>query len=321
VSGLEVLKQSIEEHSILWILASGLIGGFIGSFSKFLFETLLATRLKARNEADAALDNFKYPLLRAADALDRRLENWIRHGAGKNWFEDADDEYYKLSTLYLLGTYLGWCLILERLAISRHMLSHRKARKFNKSFFGVFKSITGQSYFASFPRPSNQLALAGVPRLQLTEIGEQMVASSPETWRKNEPDIIGYVEFKRRYKETPAFKESFAVVEQLFTGTLPRSTDAQFNRILVIATVLRTFVADLDPRHRQVTPRGIYYLEKMHSAVAQSVWNDLKSRNFCHIVRNKQHLAWTRQHRWRNRKKTWLHYWRQKRLLIKQWWT
>lgn len=84
----------------------------IGALIKFLFETVIALRYQQRISTHRMLRQYRYPLLRAADSLDRRRENFSRF-ADRRWYDDAHDDYYRVSTLYLFGTYLGWCKILE----------------------------------------------------------------------------------------------------------------------------------------------------------------------------------------------------------------
>ena len=46
----EWLTKSFQEHSIIWLLISSILGGLFGATFEFLFETLLPQRLTQRRE-------------------------------------------------------------------------------------------------------------------------------------------------------------------------------------------------------------------------------------------------------------------------------
>ena len=107
---MDALFRSFEENSIIWILISLGVGGVIGATIKLLFEQVFGPRVEGRRAARQALRAYSFPFLRAADALDAGLANLIRF-ADSGWFDE--DEHYRISTLYLLASYFGWCKILE----------------------------------------------------------------------------------------------------------------------------------------------------------------------------------------------------------------
>lgn len=311
----ELLTKSFQQYSLLWLLLSAFVGGVIGSLTKFTFEIWLKTRLEERRAASATLARLKYPLVRAADALDRRLENFSRHAAGRGLFEN--DAYYCESTLYVAGCYFGWALILERLAFSRHHLSDRHARNFSKSFAHVFKSLTNRSYMQDFRGDVPTVALEGIPRFQLMAIGEQMINTPPESWRQQEPDIISFTEFKRRYRSNYEVQEAFREVSELFSGVGRGRSDAKLNRILVFATTVRLLLDRLDVGHRVAAPRSIRYLDSMSRSVAEKVWHDLNCWRFRRLVQRKGRLPWTRQSRMRVKINSAMHQVRKLRSVIR----
>jgi hypothetical protein len=218
---------------------------------------------------------YRYPLLRSADSLDRRLENMINF-IGKKWYEDPRDDYYRLSTLYLFGNYLGWCKILEDAAFLEFETSDRRAREFSIRFYRVFKAMTGFWYFSDLDKGEiEDVEAATVPRLALTAIGELMLESSIEN-KDPMPKIIGFVEFTKRLKESPDFQKWFGYLEKgILTDHKPSKSSARWNRLLVTASILRAFVSFLDPKSRQTAPRQIHYLKRIHPKVADKVREEL----------------------------------------------
>ena len=70
---METLIHSFENNTIVWLLISGGIGGLIGALIKFIFEQVLSIKLQNVRTAKNAIKKYKYPLLRAAYTLDRRI--------------------------------------------------------------------------------------------------------------------------------------------------------------------------------------------------------------------------------------------------------
>jgi hypothetical protein len=270
-----LLSRSIQEHTVLWILISAGLGGLIGAVIKFVFETVAAFQYQQRFTAKKMLRTFRHPLLRAADSLDRRLENMINF-IGKKWYEDPHDDYYRLSTLYLFGSYLGWCKILEDAAYLELEASDQSAREFSIRFYRVFKALTGFWYFSGLDEGEiDGIEEATVPRLALTAISELMLHNSSED-KGQMPKLLGFVEFAKQLRESSEFQKWFAYLEKgILTDHKPSRTSARWNRLLVVASTLRAFVAFLDPKGRQTTPRQIPYLKRMNPKVADKVREEL----------------------------------------------
>lgn len=290
--GPRLLTESIEEHSLYWVLASAFVGGLIGALAKFVFETVLAHRYADARNARAVLLKLRHPLLRAADVLDKRLENFVRHAAGKGWYEK--DSYYQLSTLYILGAFFSWCLILERLAFSRYHMSNRRAREFNKRFYATFKSLTSQTYFAHGSWNASSRGVLGVPRIILTEIGEVMAGTPPETWGDKPPDVIGYHSFIQRYKKARDFRATFEPLDELFKNVGRMKADDKFCRIKIFATALRFLIGYLDPGQREVSVRSVYSFVELPRDVSLVLWKDfVKGIQTRRMVSKKRELPWT----------------------------
>src|SRR4051812_2555544 len=91
--------QAFQEHSIFWLLMTALLGGVIGAGIKLLFENVLAVQIGNRRTARQAIRNYTYPLLRSAESLNRYIE-LLLHNIDKNWFDNKEDNYFKLALLY-----------------------------------------------------------------------------------------------------------------------------------------------------------------------------------------------------------------------------
>jgi hypothetical protein len=271
---MDFLFRSIEEHSLLWMIISAGLGGVVGAMIKFIFETVIASRYQNTVSAKKMLRRYRYPLLRAADSLDRRLENMIRF-VNKQWYDDDKDDYYRLSTLYLFGTYLGWCKILEDSAYFEFERSDRHARQFSRFFYRVFKSLTGFGYFKGVPAGEvDDVEAATVPRFALTAIGELMYKKPQGADQL--PETLTFIEFTARINTSAEFKKWFQYLESgLLSHQKGQQSSARWNRLLVMSTLLRIFVSYLDPHGRQTAPRQIEYLQRMHPKVAEKVRAEL----------------------------------------------
>ncbi|NJK70321.1 MAG: hypothetical protein HC941_30850 [Microcoleus sp. SU_5_3] len=259
------LLQSFEERSVVWIIISSGLGGVIGALINFMFQQVLTPQLQHRRTSYQALRKYSYPLLRAADKLDRRLENFINF-IDENWFDNSSDDYYRISALYLFSCYFGWCKILEDEAFLEYETSDKEARLFNIEFYTVFKAMTGFHYFREIS--GEQLSStkeATIPRLALTAIGELMIEERKD---KNEsPTIIKFTHFAQQYKSSSEFQKWFSYVERLLVNLKRDQNEARWNRVVIFASVLRGFILFLDPKHRMTTPREIPYLLYLHPQV------------------------------------------------------
>lgn len=280
---MDTLLKSFQEHSIIWILISAGIGGLVGALLKFVFEQVIGPKYQSATTAKVALRKYSYPILRAADTLDRRIQNLISF-VYKKWYDDTNDDYYRLSTLYAFGCYFGWCKILENEAFIEFQSSDRKAREFNIHFNRVFKGITGFYYFKDIEHDEMpSVEEATVPRLALTGIGELMI-KKPED-KDSLPSVLDFVEFARSYTTSPDFKKWFSYLDGLLSGLSRSADNARWNRLVVFAINLRIFVQFLDPAKRQTAPRSIYYLKYLHPKVAEMVRKEVEDSGYSGLIK------------------------------------
>lgn len=105
------LVSSFSQYTVGWILISSLVGGIIGASVRFAFEDVLRPWLGWWRDTDRLVKRYTTPLLRATEALERRINILVRNQQ-KAWY--PQDEYFRLSTLFVFGEYLGWVRLLER---------------------------------------------------------------------------------------------------------------------------------------------------------------------------------------------------------------
>jgi hypothetical protein len=282
---VNVLIRSFEEHSLIWILISAGVGGLIGALVKFAFEEVLGPKLRTARTAKASLRMYTYPILRAAYTLVRRLQNFVRF-ADKNWFDNTKDDYYRLSTLYLLGCYFGWCKILENEAFLEYETSNKKAKLFNIQYNRVFKGITGFYYFKDVNNDEmSSVEEATVPRMALTAIGELMIKESKGSGKQDKSlCVIDFVEFSKSYRSSEDFKKWFSYIENLLSNVNRSKRDAKWNRLNVFAANLDIFVTFLDPSSRQTAPRTIYYHKNLHAKVRSRLVKEIEESGFSYLL-------------------------------------
>lgn len=260
---LDALGQSYQEHSLLWLLLSGVVGGIVGAAVKFSFENVLGPGYTRWLENKAALRRHSDPLLRAADALRVRMDNMLDH-AGKGWFETS--QYYRLSTLYLVGCCFGVARLLEREAFLEYAVRTRQGRRLGRAMHGLFESLSGWDAFDAVGRDeiaADRIYGATVLRHGLTAVGEVMTYRSAE----GRLEVIDFVEFVRKYEKDDEFRRWFTFVEQPLQGLQKGRDDAKWNRAVVFALALRMLVHRLDPKGRRTDVRPFGHLDSIHPGV------------------------------------------------------
>jgi hypothetical protein len=244
------LTQSFQQYTVAWIVISSLVGGMIGAFVKFLFEDVLRPFFGWRRDTAAIVRRYTTPLIRSAESLERRINILVRNEQRK-WFEE--DEYFRLSTLYVLGEYLGWVRIVERRFGFLPFESSRRGRKFNRHLNGLFRALTSHAYFRAHP-DTDAVERSVVPRLMLTAIGEAMR-------REGENDaVLGFTEFLLAYARDPQFRRWFADIESLLRSA-HRSNPLCWDRLIAAEATLRALVVFLDPRGAMTASRKLANLE------------------------------------------------------------
>ena len=270
---LEFLLAPLEEHSLLWLALTLFASAVLGGLATFFFDRVLGARLEARRSAAAALWRLRYPMLRAADALDRRLENVVKHSQPV-WLQPGQaDEYYRMSTLYVIAAYFGWLRVLEREAYVEYVASRRGSRRFNTLLNRTRKALTGRSYFKAWEAGHRDaIAASDVPAFALTAIGELMIRQRTPT---GEPrDVLDFIEFSRLW-QTGEFARWLGYLDRILIPPRRESDDACWNRLLVFAIQVRALVTHLDAKGRQTAPRQFEFLDRLHPHTRKVVAKEL----------------------------------------------
>jgi hypothetical protein len=249
------LTNSFSEYTVIWLLLSSVLGGFVGAGITFVREDLLRPFVSNRRETERVVKRYTTPLLRSAEALERRINILVRNER-RGWYED--DEYYRMSTLFVFGQYLGWVHILEREFGFLPVESLRKGKEFQHHLNGLFRALSSFSYFRSYP-DQDAVGVSQVPRLMLTAVGESVtiIDESPRT--------MDFTDFLQRYGRDAQFRRWFAELDEFLR--LAHPTDpVRWDRLIAGGANLRALTAFLDPDGRMVSRRPVANLQLASSA-------------------------------------------------------
>lgn len=243
---------SIDSAPALFLLGS-LLGGVVGASIKFGFEDLLRPLVGTRREVRKVSRRYTVPLLRSAEALERRINILVKSEANR-WFET--DEYFRLSTLYVFGEYLGWIRVLEQSFGFLPFESSRKGKRFNDRLHGFFLALSSHTYFQK-EASEEIVGNSSVARLKLTAIGEMML--TPDQGK-----VVKYTDFVQRYRRDIEYRAWFADLEAFLKAATPKDP-LRWDRLILMGANLRGLICFLDPRGTMVKRRRAYNLELLHN--------------------------------------------------------
>lgn len=267
------LSDTVDLSPILLLLFTSIVGGVVGASIKFGFEDLLRPFVGARREARQVVSKYTIPLLRSADSLERRI-NILVNNEEHRWLET--DEYFRLSTLYVFGAYLGWVRIVELSVGFLPFESSKKGSEFNPRIHGVFRALTSHAYFREDPKTVGD---SSVERFKLTAIGEVMIAA-------DHGKVIEYTDFVRRYRNDEQYRSWFADLEAFLKAATP-DDPLRWDRLILAGAHLRALVCFLDPRGLMVPFRKVSNLKHLHhTELIESLRED-----FPDLIRSPEELA------------------------------
>jgi hypothetical protein len=284
---MDILERVFEERTLIWTLISFIFGLLI-EFStrgvEFLWADVIGPTYLRKREARRMLKRYSCPLLHAADSLERRIENMISF-VDRGWFNDADDDYYCLSTLYVFGRYFGWCKAIEDETFLEFELPDVKEREFIRHFYRVFKAINSFYYFESSIWDETLIDSATVPRFALTAMGELMIQRSGEGGGKS-ISVIGFADFAEKYRSNDEkFTKWFSYLKNVLSNVEDEERNPGWNRLIILAIALRLMILYLDPKNRLTAPRRTYYLEYLHPGVRDRVYLELEKAGYADAIR------------------------------------
>lgn len=164
---------------ILTFLSGGVIGGFIGGASKFLWEKYLPDRMTWRRQQqvdrERLMSQFRGPAIRAMHDLERRIYGTVEEqGSGyQNIKQEGQGDYYINATTFQFAQCCAWMQIL------REKMGALDYAELDNQLSTVSQTLLG-GY-----RPHFHLFL-----LEQREIGERMVSI-----KNGEVTCKGYSEF------------------------------------------------------------------------------------------------------------------------------
>lgn len=237
-----------------WLVLSSAVGALFGATVKYLYEEVARSRRTLRHETRRVIDRYTAPLVRSAEALERRINILVRNEE-KRWFEE--DEYVRLSTLYVFGEHLGWIRIIEREFGFLPYESSRGGQRFNSALYGLFKALTSHAYFR-WHSDQDAVAASAQPRLVLSAVGEVMTADT------SPPRTIEFTDFVRQYANDEQFRRWFGSVEELFSRAHP-ADPLRWDRLIAAGASLRKLVEVLDPRAAMTRRAGLANLDLLHA--------------------------------------------------------
>jgi hypothetical protein len=247
------LTRSFDEYTLIWLVISSTLGGAIGAAITFLFQDLLGPWLTYRRESDRILRKYTTPLLRSATRLENRINIVVRN-ADQPWY--ANDEYFRLSTLYIFGDYLGWVRNIEREYGFVPIESARRGQLFNERFNGFFAAMTSFSYFR-WAEDTQAVADSALPRLMCSAIGEAMTSEDDRT------KVMGFTEFATTYSNDEQFRRWFADLDAHLRRSQP-SDAFWWDRLIVAQANLRALCAFLDKKGHMVRKAHMANLELLN---------------------------------------------------------
>lgn len=243
------LSQSWHQDTVAWLFVSSLIGGIIGSAVRFGFEDVLRPRLGATRAIQATTRKYSAPLIRSAESLERRINNFLRN-IDLGWY--GTDDYYRTSTLYVFANYLAWNQIIEESFGFLPYESSRSGRAFNRRLNGFFRAMSSFSYF-SWSADHSAVEESQVPRLMLTAMGE--LTQNPDA---SAP--LRYSEFTVAYRDNEELRDAFSYLDKFLRGA-EAGDPFRRDRLIAAGANLRALIRLLDDRGAFVPLRGVSNLD------------------------------------------------------------
>ncbi|WP_199434708.1 hypothetical protein [Qaidamihabitans albus] len=187
------------------------------------------------------VSRYRDPLLQSAALLAARLRIAIDLFSGRPVHQAApgtkrQEDYNRYESLYRLAAYLGWVQILRQEAHFLDLGSRRRSRHLMRRLADVRAALSGHAEEGG----TDVFFLLGGEQ---QAIGELMVdPDSPDR-----PRCLGYVAFRRKYRDDPEFMEWFSPLAEEIDTLVKRPQEAVI-RLTTIHNALIELIIFLDPR-------------------------------------------------------------------------
>ena len=230
---------SFNEFTLGWLLLSTILGGVVGAVITLVFDEILKPKIAMRREEKRIYKKYQYPLLSAANSLERQINTIVR-SRGQAWLVDP---YYQLSTYYKFGVYLFWVREIELDDGFLSIGSSSKARTFSRTLYGPFSGLSSiRRYFNDDPDASKTILRRDIARA----IGEEMLDDKKSTADKPRP--MGFSTFVRRYGSDAQFRIWFTALEDMLEEMAGTPRQIRQDRLIITAAHLKLLIAFLDPK-------------------------------------------------------------------------
>lgn len=268
---IDIITQSIKEQSFLWFLVAALLGGLISAFFKFLFEVYIQSKLRTRWDDQKALNELKFPFLRACKSLEKRIELVLKNN-NTNWVDDKNDDYFYLSTLYQFGVFFGWVRVLEDKAYLEFSNS-KETKSFYRLFSNILESFTGHIHFSKLINvPFEEKCKGTFQRLVIRAMGELMVSIDAKDNSVKAYRMLEFTEFVKLMNESETFKKWFGYLGNFLRNLEKSPKDLRWDRLLIIASFLSIMSKHLDPKNLHATSQiTVYFDEVQNPEVVESL--------------------------------------------------
>ena len=190
-------KSTTASDDVVWLapIAAIVVALVSGFFAWYV--PAWKVRREARVETARALRHNRDPLLRAAFELQSRFYNIVARDFLKRYLANGipdEKDYAVLSTLWLVGQYLGWVEILRREVQYLDLGSRAVNRRLQLRLSEVSAALASDSR-----RMEDSFIIF---RSDQRAVGEFMVTARDTGTGGTRPDCLGYSEFLERFRVT-----------------------------------------------------------------------------------------------------------------------
>lgn len=253
----QFLAQTFEEHSILWLVVSAILGGLLSRAIGFLFDVRWASQYKERRQRERSFREVTFPLLHVADSLEDRIQkslNMVQAGH----FLYSEHEDFRMDILYKFGTFFAWVHVVEQNAYVRFPVS-RKAKEFKRLLYNMAKGLSSHSYFQSLELPVDETERASVPKFAIVAMGELLAVENDGAQHAS---ILAFTEFAERMRTDERYATWFGYLDSLLVGLEEGSLE--WDRLAVFAATLSVAIIRLGPTTHTTAPRETIRTDRIH---------------------------------------------------------
>jgi hypothetical protein len=245
------LQKSFQENSVVWLLISSVIGGIIGSTTKFIFDVILPQRLQNNSQAKKLVAKYRNPILRASLDFQSRLYNIVDQSFLQIYCNrsDLDRKYAIESTLYVVAEFLAWTEILRREVQFLDFGNEKSNQELERLLGNISRQFTSDALDFTFR----------LPKGQQRAIGEIMIAKSESL------ECIGFAKFVSLLEKELEFSRWFSNLQKdiEILANQPKYVGERIpndQRLVEIHNAIVKLLEFLDPNHTYVPKKRMKIL-------------------------------------------------------------